>query len=128
MVLRNLRGHILLTLEKRGDVALQVDDFASDGFSGARPYEGAAERPGKNGGGKNDDGADFHDKTSSDAPASRTNVQAREERASWSSLSIRYVRNQVLFIHFNGRAAREQEVARARGSVGHRTVTRLPSD
>ena len=33
----DLRGHVLLTLKKRGDVALQVDDFASDGFSGARP-------------------------------------------------------------------------------------------
>src|SRR5580704_3786877 len=95
MVLRNLRGHVLLTLKERGDVALQVDDFAGDGFSGTWPDEAAAERPDKNGGGKNDDGADFHEKTSSDASASRTNVQAREERTSWSSLSGRYVWNRT---------------------------------
>src|ERR1700680_1299765 len=62
MVLRRLRGHVLLTLEKRGDIALQVDNFAGNGFSGAWPDEAAAKRPGKNGGGKNDDGADFHEK------------------------------------------------------------------
>src|ERR1700676_99692 len=62
MVLRSLRGHVLLTLEKRGDIALQVDNFAGNGFSGAWPDEAAAKRPGKNGGGKNDDGADFHEK------------------------------------------------------------------
>jgi len=52
MVLRNLRGHVLLTLQKRGDVSLQVDDFAGHGFRGAWPDEAPAERPGKNGGGK----------------------------------------------------------------------------
>ncbi len=55
---------ILLTLKQRGDVALEIDDFAGDGFRGARADQAAAERAGKNGGGKNDDGADFHETTS----------------------------------------------------------------
>jgi hypothetical protein len=64
IVLGDLRGHVLLTLEKSGDVSLQVDDFASDGLSGARPDDAAAERPGKNSGGENEDVADSHEKTS----------------------------------------------------------------
>src|SRR5580704_10667178 len=37
--------------------------------------------------------------------------------------AARHVWNRALFTHFNGRAAREQEIARSRGSDGHRTVT-----
>ena len=64
MVLRDLRGHVLLTLKKCCDVSLQVDDFSSDGLSGTRPDDAAAERPGKNSGGENEDVADSHEKTS----------------------------------------------------------------
>ena len=75
---------ILLTLQKRGDVALQVDDFAGDGFGRARPDEAAAERPSKNGGGKKNDGADFHEKKPPQMRLLlRRNVQAREERSNF---------------------------------------------
>jgi hypothetical protein len=115
-----LRGHILLTLEKRGDVALQVDDFPSDGLSRTRPDEAAAKRSGKYSGGKDDDGADFHEKK---PPLMwlllrrilrpGKSAQTDNRRAAGESGTV------PLFIHFNGRAACEQEIARSRGSVGH---------
>ena len=44
VVLRHLGGDVLLTLQERSDVALELDDFAGDGCCGARTDEAAANR------------------------------------------------------------------------------------
>jgi hypothetical protein len=46
VILCHLRGHIFLPLQEGSDVALEVDDFASDSFGGARADEASTERAG----------------------------------------------------------------------------------
>ena len=62
VVLSHLGGEIFLTLEQSGDVALQLDEFAGDGFGGARADKAAAQCAGENGGAEDGDVADTHEK------------------------------------------------------------------
>jgi hypothetical protein len=48
----HLSGDILLALEQRGDIALQINNFAGDGLRGARAEQTAANYAGKRRGGE----------------------------------------------------------------------------
>jgi hypothetical protein len=62
--LSELRGHVLLALEKSSDVALELDHFASDGFGGARADEASGERAGHKRGAENDNITNTHEQSS----------------------------------------------------------------
>jgi hypothetical protein len=64
VVLSDLSGKILLALQNRGDVALKLDEFASDGFGGTRADEASSKRASKNGGAKNGDVTNAHEQSS----------------------------------------------------------------
>ena len=64
VVLGHLRGEIFLTLEDRGDVALELDDFASDGEGGLGADQTAGEGAEKNGAGEEKDVTGTHEKAS----------------------------------------------------------------
>ena len=60
VILGHLAGEILLALENVGDVALELDDFASDGVDRAGPHEAAGEETGEGGGAENGDITNTH--------------------------------------------------------------------
>jgi hypothetical protein len=61
MVLGHLGGKIFLTLKNGSDVALELDNFAGDGFGRPRAHEATAEGPGQHGGAKNGNVAYTHE-------------------------------------------------------------------
>jgi len=117
LVLRDLGGHILLTLEKRRDIALQVNDSRADCFGGPRADQAAAERPGKDSSSKQYDVANFHENLLSCVCFSdkvrgqgRAHVLAIAERP--ASL------DRAALTHFNGRARASKRLLGSRGSEG----------
>src|SRR5436305_321002 len=64
VILGHLRGEIFLPLQQGSDIALEVDDFAGDGFGRMRTDEASTDGAGKNGCTKNCDIAYTHDKPS----------------------------------------------------------------
>src|SRR5437588_2064118 len=64
VVLNHLRGDVFLSLEQGSDVALEVDNFAGDGFDRAGADEASANGTGENGGTKNSEIAYTHDQSS----------------------------------------------------------------
>src|SRR5437879_7303325 len=64
VVLSDLSGKVLLALEQGSDVALKLDEFASDGFGGTGADETSGKCAGKNGGAKNGDVANTHGQSS----------------------------------------------------------------
>src|SRR4029077_11335319 len=64
VVLSDLSGKILLALEQGSDVALKLDEFAGDGFSGARADQASGERAGQYCGAKDGDVANTHEQSS----------------------------------------------------------------
>src|SRR5205814_1074306 len=61
VVLSDLRGEILLALEKGSDVALKLDEFAGDGFRRAWADQASGESAGQNGGAKNSNVTNTHE-------------------------------------------------------------------
>jgi hypothetical protein len=59
-----LGGQILLSLEQGGDVALELDHLAGDGFGRAGADQTSGKRAGQNGGAENDDMANTHEESS----------------------------------------------------------------
>jgi len=60
IVLSDLSGKIFLALEQGSDVALKLDQFASDGFRWAGADQASGECASQNGGAKNGDVANTH--------------------------------------------------------------------
>jgi hypothetical protein len=52
VVLGHLGLHVFLTLQETGDIALELDDLASDGEGGAGPDEAASDGADKHGAGE----------------------------------------------------------------------------
>src|SRR6266446_7432049 len=115
VVLGDLSGKILLALEQRGDVALKLDEFASDGFGGTRADKTSGKRTGKNGGAKNGDVANTHGTILlKDAERLPTDNGWRAADKNHTGRGNRS--------HFNKIAARWQGFAGPRGCFGHQTV------
>jgi hypothetical protein len=64
VVLGDLCGEVFLALEQGGDVALKLDEFACDGFGGARADQASCKRAGENGCAENGDVANTHERSS----------------------------------------------------------------
>src|SRR5207245_8185298 len=64
VVLSDLRGKVFLALEQGSDVALKLDEFASDGFDGARTNETSRKSAGHNSGAEDSDLTNEHEQSS----------------------------------------------------------------
>ena len=64
VVLSHLGLHVFLTLEERGDIALELDNFASDGEGRVRADEAAGEGADEHGADKERDVTHTHEKAS----------------------------------------------------------------
>src|SRR5713101_6215 len=115
VVLSDLSGKILLALKQGSDVALKLDEFASDGFGWTRADETSGKGAGKNGGAKNGDVANTHGTILlKDAERLHTDNGWRAADKSHTGRGNRS--------HFNKIAARWQGFAQPRGCFGHQTV------